>query len=193
MKNYRLSQLAGHLLEGPGTIPGEEKYAKKIILSTEDPPMVEVTLGIDKTFVEGGGFKPMSNKRVNPDSVMGIRNVITGGTVVYPPIPLPVGMSKWGAHLAGEAAATLQPEAQVTPTKDAGQAGLLALHSLRVHLMRFRPWRLWLMLCSVQRVQSKQGNQGPRGGRCQQQGTHLEGGRLHQWRVSPVECWTSCC
>ena len=83
MKKFRISQLAGKQVAGPGT-PGcpvgeAERYEKKINLSREDPPTVEVTLGIDKVFVEGGGCMPMANNRVNPDSVMGLGNVVTGG------------------------------------------------------------------------------------------------------------------
>ena len=100
IKNYRLSQLAGQLMEGTGAITGEEQYAKKIVLNTESPPMAEVTLGIDKVFVEGGGCMPMKNKRVNPDSVMGLGNVVTGGTVVTHPEPRTSPMPVLGAHLA---------------------------------------------------------------------------------------------
>ena len=125
MKNYRLSQLAGQLMEGTGAIPGEEQYAKKIVLSTENPPMVEVTLGIAKVFVEGRGCMPMSNKRVNPDSVMGLRNVVTGGTVVTHPTPRTSPMPVRAAHLsdyAGVAEVALIPETLETPTKEAAQA-----------------------------------------------------------------------
>ena len=103
MKKFRLSQLAGKQVEGPGT-PGcpvgeAERYEKKILLSTEDPPMVEVTLGIDKVFMEGGGCMPMANNRVNPGSVMGLGNVVTGGTVVTHPEPRTSPMPVWGAQL----------------------------------------------------------------------------------------------
>ena len=52
MKNYRLLQLAGPLLEGPGTLPGEVSYG------SDTPPMVEVTMGVELTFPAGEGLSP---------------------------------------------------------------------------------------------------------------------------------------
>ena len=72
MKKWKLSQLAGKQVMGPGIPAGEVKYEKKLILSTVDPPMVEVTMGIDKVVGEGGGFMVKRNSKANPEVVTGI-------------------------------------------------------------------------------------------------------------------------
>ena len=82
MKKFRLAQLAGKKVEGPGMESGGAvRYERTINLSTEDPPLVEVTLGTDRVFAEGGGCMQ--------------------------PEPRTSPMPVWGAHLAdctGEAA-----------------------------------------------------------------------------------------
>ena len=79
---------------------------------------------VDLKFPEGGGFNPQSNKRVNPGSVMGIGNVVTGGTFDAPPVASPNPRPICGAHLEGEvtpgkSADTPRngdpPQSQVTP------------------------------------------------------------------------------
>ena len=67
MKNFKLSQLAGQQVTDPGIPSGEVKYGKKLILSTEDPPMVEVTMGIKTTAGEGGGFKVKRGRKASPE------------------------------------------------------------------------------------------------------------------------------
>ena len=67
----------------------------------------------------------MKNNRVNPDSVMGLGNVVTGGTVVTHPEPRTSPMPVWGAHLAdytGVAAMAPMSETLGTPNKEDGQA-----------------------------------------------------------------------
>jgi hypothetical protein len=106
-KKSRLAQLAVKLVEGPGTVGclvgEEEKYEKKIMLSTEDPPMVEVTLGIDKVVVEGGGFMTKRNSKVSPEGAMG------SGTGVAVVAPIPVTPDKENGQALGDSHPQMTP------------------------------------------------------------------------------------
>ena len=66
MKNFKLSQLAGQQMTDPGIPPGEVKYGKKLILSTEEPPMVEVTMEL-RTTAGDGGFKVKRGRKASPE------------------------------------------------------------------------------------------------------------------------------
>ena len=50
----------------PGIPPEEVKYGKKLILSTEDPPMVEVTMEL-RTTAGDGGFKVKRGRKASPE------------------------------------------------------------------------------------------------------------------------------
>ena len=57
MKKFKLHQLAGKQVEGTGMGSGRpRRYERTIIFSTEDPPLVEATLGADRVFAEGGDW-----------------------------------------------------------------------------------------------------------------------------------------
>ena len=57
MKKFMLHQLAGKQIEDTGMGSGRpRRYERTIIFSTEDPPLVEATLGADRVFAEGGDW-----------------------------------------------------------------------------------------------------------------------------------------
>ena len=65
--------------------------------------MVEVTLGIDKVVVEGGGFMTKRNSKANPEGAMGL------GTGVAVVAPIPVTPNK------GDGQALDDSQPQMTP------------------------------------------------------------------------------
>ena len=120
MKKFRISQLADKQVMGPGTpgcaIVGDEvRYERKIALSTEDPPMVEVTLGIDKVVVEGEGFMHKKNSKADSEGAMGLG---IGVTVVA---PIPVTPNKEDGQALDDSQSQIPP-LQQTVSQQAMQA-----------------------------------------------------------------------
>ena len=115
-KKFRISQLAGKQVMGPGIPANEVQYKKRIVLNIVDPPMVEITMGIDKVVREGGGFMVKQSSKANPEVA-----VVT---------EIPVTPSKEDGQVPGDSWPPRMTDALLLETPLQKTVSLQALHAM---------------------------------------------------------------